>query len=164
MLIYVSPQFLNDKADQGNYNWELHSEYDTWTQAESHRVGGYPFFTQDDVRGWEHSEPLSNYVLLFQLASEYGDEGVELMWGDCGVGNFFIHPDDLANLRFDKAFFYLWLLLSIAIQPKNLYNTCPTFRYLFFKINWQKGSSVGLPTFNKEATYESKTKNQTWCR
>ncbi len=27
------------------------------------------------------------------------------MWGDCGVGNFFIHPDDLANLRFDKAFF-----------------------------------------------------------
>ena len=63
------------------------------------------FFTQDDVRGWEHSEPLSNYVLLFQLASEYGDEGVELMWGDCGVGNFFIHPDDLANLRFDKAFF-----------------------------------------------------------
>ena len=98
-------QFLNDKADQGNYNWELHSEYDTWTQAESHRVGGYPFFTQDDVRGWEHSEPLSDYVLLFQLASEYGDEGVELMWGDCGVGNFFIHPDDLANLRFDKAFF-----------------------------------------------------------
>ena len=68
-------------------------------------MGGYPFFTQDDVRGTEHSEPLSNYVLLFQLASEYGDEGVELMWGDCGVGNFFIHPDDLANLRFDKAFF-----------------------------------------------------------
>ena len=68
-------------------------------------MGGYPFFTQDDVRGWEHSEPLSNYVLLFQLASEYGDEGVELMWGDCGVGNFFNHPDDLANLRFDKAFF-----------------------------------------------------------
>ena len=53
------------QSDQGNYNWELHSEYDTWTQAESHRVGGYPFFTQDDVRGWEHSEPLSNYVLLF---------------------------------------------------------------------------------------------------
>lgn len=68
-------------------------------------MGGYPFFTQDDVRGREHSEPLSNYMLLFQLASEYGDEGVELMWGDCGVGNFFIHPDDLANLRFDKAFF-----------------------------------------------------------
>lgn len=100
-------QFLNDQADQKSYDWKLHSEYDHWTQAESHRVGGYPYFTQDDVRGWEHSEPLSEYVLLFQLVSEYGDndESVDVMWGDCGVGNFFIHPDDLANLRFERAFF-----------------------------------------------------------
>lgn len=100
-------QFLNDQADQKSYDWKLHSEYDHWTQAESHRVGGYPYFTQDDVRGWEHSEPLSEYVLLFQLVSNWDDdeEGVNIMWGDCGVGNFFIHPDDLANLRFERAFF-----------------------------------------------------------
>ncbi len=52
-------QFLNEKADQNSYDWELHEAYDTWTQADSHRVGSYPFFTQDDVRGWEHGEPLS---------------------------------------------------------------------------------------------------------
>lgn len=100
-------KFLNDQADQKSYDWKLHSEYDHWTQAESHRVGGYPYFTQDDVRGWEHSEPLSEYVLLFQLVSEYGDndESVDVMWGDCGVGNFFIHPEDLTQLRFERAFF-----------------------------------------------------------
>jgi uncharacterized protein YwqG len=29
------------------------------------------------------------------------------MWGDMGVGNFFIHPDDLAKKDFSKIF-YTW--------------------------------------------------------
>ncbi|MBQ9182646.1 MAG: DUF1963 domain-containing protein, partial [Neisseriaceae bacterium] len=39
-------------------------------------------------------------VLLLQIES---DEGI--MWGDCGVGNFFIRPDDLRKRDFSKVLF-----------------------------------------------------------
>lgn len=96
--------FLSEQADNEYYNWELHGKYDELAGSERHRVGGYPYFTQDDVRGWQ--DELQDHVLLFQLVSDWlDDDGIEIMWGDCGVGNFFIHPDDLKNLAFDKAFF-----------------------------------------------------------
>jgi uncharacterized protein YwqG len=31
----------------------------------------------------------------------------EIMWGDSGVGNFFIHPEDLKKRDFSKVF-YNW--------------------------------------------------------
>ncbi|MDN5490601.1 MAG: DUF1963 domain-containing protein, partial [Acinetobacter sp.] len=34
-------------------------------------------------------------------------EGIEIMWGDSGVGNFFIHPDDLEKRDFSKVV-YNW--------------------------------------------------------
>ena len=65
------------------------------------RVGGYPYFTQSDPRG--DTEELQNHtVLLLQIDSED-----EIMWGDCGVANFFITPDDLANLDFSNVL-YNW--------------------------------------------------------
>lgn len=66
-------------------------------------IGGYPFFTQDDPRGY--NEELSDYnVLLFQCASSYEDNrDDEIMWGDMGVANFFISEKDLKNLDFSKA-------------------------------------------------------------
>lgn len=33
--------------------------------------------------------------------------GMDIMWGDCGVANFFIHPDDLKNKDFSKVL-YNW--------------------------------------------------------
>lgn len=65
-------------------------------------IGGYPMFTQDDPRLYR--EQLQQDVLLFQLDSVFGEE-VEVMWGDAGIANFFIHPTDLKNRRFDKAWF-----------------------------------------------------------
>jgi len=64
-----------------------------WDNFESngHKMGGYAFFTQSDPRHNENEE----YILLLQI-----DSGDEIMWGDVGVANFFIHPDDLATKDF----------------------------------------------------------------
>ena len=64
---------------------------------------GHPFFTQVDVR-----EEGSRYdTLLFQLDSETVDEEEITMWGDCGVGNFFINIEDLKRLDFSNVL-YNW--------------------------------------------------------
>lgn len=69
--------------------WQRHS-------GSGHKLGGYPFFTQEDPRTqgpWE---------LLLQL-----DSDDEMMWGDVGVGGFFIAPDDLAKADFSRVM-YTW--------------------------------------------------------
>nr|MDE7245756.1 DUF1963 domain-containing protein [Oscillospiraceae bacterium] len=64
-----------------------------------HQMGGYPFFTQSDPReGGTHQEL---DVLLFQLDSDYDDEDL-ILWGDCGVANFFISREDLKKRDFSK--------------------------------------------------------------
>ncbi|MCM1329394.1 MAG: DUF1963 domain-containing protein [Ruminococcus sp.] len=66
-------------------------------------IGGYPFFTQTDPRGFK--QELAGYgVLLFQSNSVNSDE---IMWGDFGIGNFFITESDLKNLDFSKVA-YTW--------------------------------------------------------
>lgn len=72
-----------------------------------HRLLGYPFFTQTDPR--ESDEKYSYYdTLLFQLNSDYEDKyGDLVLWGDCGVGNFFINKEDLKNCNFSKIL-YNW--------------------------------------------------------
>ncbi len=68
-------------------------------------IGGYPYFTQSDPR--EYGEEAGKCeILLFQLDSE-GCGADEIMWGDCGVGNFFISAEDLAALDFTKVL-YNW--------------------------------------------------------
>ncbi|MET0393037.1 MAG: DUF1963 domain-containing protein [Chitinophagaceae bacterium] len=69
-------------------------------QPGGHKIGGYAGFTQDDPR--IGNEAIENYILLFQL-----DSGDEIMWGDSGIANFFIHPDDLARKDFSKVL-YNW--------------------------------------------------------
>lgn len=66
-------------------------------------IGGYPFFTQDDPRGY--TKKLADYdVLLFQCNSSCEDNSEdEIMWGDMGVANFFITEEDLKNRDFSKA-------------------------------------------------------------
>ena len=64
---------------------------------------GHPYFTQGDVR----EEGLRYDTLLFQLDSETVDEEEITMWGDCGVGNFFINIEDLKNLDFSDVL-YNW--------------------------------------------------------
>jgi uncharacterized protein YwqG len=68
--------------------------------SSGHKIGGYAFFTQYDPR--EEDGPTADYILLLQI-----DSKDDIMWGDSGVGNFFIHPDDLAKKDFSKVL-YNW--------------------------------------------------------
>lgn len=65
-----------------------------------HKIGGYPNYTQSDVRGEEYD------VLLLQIDSE-GTDSQEIMWGDCGIANFFISKKDLEELNFENVL-YNW--------------------------------------------------------
>ncbi len=62
---------------------------------EQHQIGGYPDFTQNDVRR-------EGDVLLFQM-----DGAGEISWGDSGFANFFISPDDLRVHNFSNVL-YNW--------------------------------------------------------
>lgn len=69
-----------------------------------HWLFGYAYFTQFDPRGYE----MQDYILLFQMDSDYAKgRKTEIMWGDSGVGNFFIKPEELKNLDFSNVF-YTW--------------------------------------------------------
>lgn len=70
-----------------------------------HCAGGYPYFTQTDPRGIRQ-EYRDNTFLLFQVVSD-GEGADKIMWGDCGVANFFIHPADLARRNFTNVL-YTW--------------------------------------------------------
>lgn len=70
-----------------------------------HKMGGYPCFTQDDPR--EYEKKFEEYqILLFQMDS-IGTDDCEIMWGDAGVGNFFITQDALKELDFSNVL-YTW--------------------------------------------------------
>ena len=71
-----------------------------------HWIFGYPFFTQTDPR--EYEERYRYYdTLLFQMDSEMVNGKDYILWGDCGVGNFFINAEDLKRRDFSKVL-YNW--------------------------------------------------------
>lgn len=92
-----------DEADQ------FYETYHDHFGSTGHKLGGYPFFTQADPR--QYDEKIQDYVLLFQMDSDYdykdGEQGKDIMWGDVGVANFFIRPEDLKNKDFSKVL-YNW--------------------------------------------------------
>ena len=80
---------------------------------------GHPYFTQEDVR-----EEGSRYdTLLFQLDSETVDKEKITMWGDCGVGNFFINAEDLQRFGLQQRVVQLGLLLRRGSRNGNVYTT-----------------------------------------
>ena len=83
-------------GDQENY-WKAYRQI---TKDMGHKLGGYPSFAQEDPR-YDLAE---TYELLFQLDS---DADIECMWGDTGVGNFFITTADLEKRDFSKVM-YNW--------------------------------------------------------
>ena len=95
--------------------WDMHElvperlrDYSTTSQpgwdAAFHQLGGYPYFTQDDPRSGQ-CEDLD--TLLFQLDSDLPDGGDLVLWGDCGVGNFFINREALKRRDFSRVA-YTW--------------------------------------------------------
>lgn len=66
-----------------------------------HKIGGYPFFTQEDPRAYDDYQDAT--ILLLQIDSV----GDDILWGDCGVGNFFITERELKNKDFSNVL-YNW--------------------------------------------------------
>ena len=69
-----------------------------------HKIGGYPAFAQDDPR-----EEGTYTELLLQIDSDWNEEEKEysIIWGDVGVGNFFISKENLEKLNFEDVL-YIW--------------------------------------------------------
>lgn len=95
--------FLNFLEEQGVENVDEHYDcYQEIANAGEHQLLGYPDFIQTDLREYEKS--LQEHILLLQIET---DDDNDIMWGDCGVANFFIHPNDLKNQDFSKLI-YNW--------------------------------------------------------
>ncbi len=78
----------------GAEEWNIAEAYNAVADAAGHRIGGYAEFTQEDPRSEE--DPIE---LLFQLDT---DSKTGIRWGDMGVGNFFIRPQDLQERNFTR--------------------------------------------------------------
>mgnify|MGYP003340295765 CR=1 FL=1 len=82
---------------------DIYEIYEELFSSQGHKIGGYPFFTQSDPREFDpYGE--EEYQLLLQIDT---DDEAGIMWGDCGVANFFISPADLERKDFSRVF-YNW--------------------------------------------------------
>ena len=76
-------------------------------RKDGHKIGGYPRFTQIDPRKYHKDFNRFDY-LLFQLDTDrYKEAGIEVMWGDYGIGNFFINKEKLKAKDFSDVL-YNW--------------------------------------------------------
>ena len=81
----------------GERQWDIMDDYFRMYDSGGHKIGGYAFFTQNDPR-----ERHGDMELLFQLDT---DKTIHCMWGDMGVGSFFIRKEDLEKRDFSKVLF-----------------------------------------------------------
>lgn len=79
---------------EGKLNDYLYNNF----SGSGHKIGGYATFAQTDPR--ENSRKFEDYILLLQI-----DSDKEIMWGDVGVGNLFIHPNNLLRKDFSKVMY-----------------------------------------------------------
>lgn len=91
----------------------IYQEYWDKFCRDRHKLGGYANFTQEDPRYYFNKE--EPYVLLLQIVSDnvYVDtymgrrEVIDILWGDGGIGNFFIKKSALTKLDFSEVL-YNW--------------------------------------------------------
>ena len=105
--LYPDEKVSNLYCDLGA---DVHEYLYTSVKELNHAIGGYPNFTQHDPRGYnsEEGEQSPYDIMLLQVESEWKkDNDVEIIWGDCGVGNFFISEENLKNRNFEDVL-YNW--------------------------------------------------------
>lgn len=88
---------------------EIYEAIEEMTDSTGHRLLGYPYFTQFDPR-IDYAEQYAEYdTLLFQMDTDDEEDSSDfsVMWGDCGVANFFISGEDLAKQNFGNVL-YNW--------------------------------------------------------
>lgn len=78
--------------------------FDLFNTAEPrHQVFGYPFFTQNDPRYRDDLKDLD--TLLLQIDSDGKDRQDRVLWGDVGIGGFFINAEALRCGDFSRVLF-----------------------------------------------------------
>ncbi|KAB7670775.1 YwqG family protein [Bacillus sp. B1-b2] len=106
---YKNGELLGETVDlsvmikDGEREYELWELYSDTFLGEGHKMGGYPYFTQSDPREYDKSYENHDTILL-QIDSD-SDNGI--MWGDCGIANFFITRENLRKLDFSNVM-YTW--------------------------------------------------------
>ncbi|MEG4085090.1 YwqG family protein [Microcoleus sp. POL10_C6] len=105
---YQFTELLGEEINELFMNHEIEDEYREISQSFGHKIGGYPDFTQEDVRKYSSKSDRQQKadILLLQMDTDC-NETVDIMWGDSGVGNFFIDDSALRELDFSKVL-YNW--------------------------------------------------------
>lgn len=97
-----SYEFLDE--DAYNELFEAILETDDGCLNGGHWMLGYPSFTQEDPRA--EDSPFDTLLLQIDSMQKEGN-GYSVLWGDCGVANFFIARADLEKLDFSRVL-YNW--------------------------------------------------------
>lgn len=102
-LITNMNQLFADATDGefDEYN-EAMENYFKLASGQGSKIGGYPFFTQEDPRAYGEYQTYD--TLLLQIDT---DDELDIMWGDSGVANFLISLDDLKKRNFSNVV-YNW--------------------------------------------------------
>lgn len=78
----------------------------TETTADGHKLFGTPAFCQGDPREALPAEERDYFdTQLLQLDSDFNGGDPLIIWGDSGVGNFFINAETMQNNDFNKVLF-----------------------------------------------------------
>lgn len=97
---YIDYDAIEDDYPEDADEDEIYDD-ERWSENFYHKIGGYPTFTQYEPRNEEQQKEY-DFVLL-QLESEWE----KILWGDMGIGNFFISSEKLKNRDFSDVF-YNW--------------------------------------------------------
>lgn len=97
---YIDPFFLAQPFTTGGQT--LHDIYFEYFLSADHKIGGYPYFIEEDIR-LEDPSFYQYDTLLFQLIS---NDAQSIMWGDSGVISFFINAEKLKQRDFSDILFY----------------------------------------------------------
>ncbi|MEH6422024.1 YwqG family protein [Pseudomonas sp. CGJS7] len=89
-------RYSSEHPDDRTSDEALNDELADYLERTGHKLGGYPDFTQSDPR-----DASDKRMLLFQLDSDDA-----MMWGDSGIANFFIDPEDLARADFSRVSYH----------------------------------------------------------
>ena len=96
-------QLLENTTDKDYETYdEVMEAYGDLASGQGSKLGGYPFFTQEDPRTYGDYPTFD--TLLLQIDT---DDELDIMWGDSGVANFFIASEDLKKRDFSKVL-YNW--------------------------------------------------------
>lgn len=66
------------------------------------KIGGYGYFAQEDPRT---IRPAEDWLILLEIQSS-SEGGVDILWGDAGMGVFLIRRADLEKLDFSRVAYY----------------------------------------------------------